>query len=153
MGRSDAAIRRCWRDWVDSGRFQRHDDSGRPRSTADWEERLIVKSAFTVPDLLLSTIRPAGPLWSSLETHLQQSGASMTFRELFCYLSFLLYLDLIFQQDNARPHTERVAMNCQLVKPSLTSQITRSLSNQAYLECEGKASAPTIGANLARTTT
>ncbi|GFW21203.1 HTH_Tnp_Tc3_2 domain-containing protein [Trichonephila clavipes] len=31
MGRSDAAIRRCWQEWVENDRFQRHDGSGRPR--------------------------------------------------------------------------------------------------------------------------
>ncbi|GFX05432.1 uncharacterized protein TNCV_1007541 [Trichonephila clavipes] len=34
-GRSDVAIRRCCQEWVDSGRFQCHDGSGRPRATAD----------------------------------------------------------------------------------------------------------------------
>ncbi|GFW09465.1 HTH_Tnp_Tc3_2 domain-containing protein [Trichonephila clavipes] len=38
MGRRDAAIRRCWQEWVDSGRFQRHDGSGRPKATADRED-------------------------------------------------------------------------------------------------------------------
>ncbi|GFW47654.1 uncharacterized protein TNCV_2828471 [Trichonephila clavipes] len=28
MGRSDVAIRRCWQECVDSGRFKRHDSSG-----------------------------------------------------------------------------------------------------------------------------
>ncbi|GFY34234.1 DUF4817 domain-containing protein [Trichonephila clavipes] len=28
MGRSDAATGRCWQEWMDSGRFQRHDGSG-----------------------------------------------------------------------------------------------------------------------------
>ncbi|GFX69521.1 transposable element Tcb2 transposase [Trichonephila clavipes] len=57
MSRSDVAIRRCWQEWVDSGRFQRHDGSGRPRVTADREDRLIVISAVTTPDSSLSTIR------------------------------------------------------------------------------------------------
>ncbi|GFU57725.1 HTH_Tnp_Tc3_2 domain-containing protein [Trichonephila clavipes] len=35
MGRNDAAIRRCWQEWVGSGRFQRHNGSGLPRATAD----------------------------------------------------------------------------------------------------------------------
>ncbi|GFS75947.1 transposable element Tcb1 transposase [Trichonephila clavipes] len=56
MGRSAAAIRRCWQEWVNSGRFQRHDGSGRPRTTADQEDRLIVKSAVTALDSSLSTI-------------------------------------------------------------------------------------------------
>ncbi|GFV62118.1 hypothetical protein TNCV_4109211 [Trichonephila clavipes] len=106
-----------------SGRFQCHDGSGRPSATADREDRLIARSAFTRPDSSLSTIRStnsvsncelmiiedvsgdaqgsvpvllsllhatqvldqelwsgvpflltAGPLWSSLEAHLQHSG-------------------------------------------------------------------------------
>ncbi|GFX13754.1 HTH_Tnp_Tc3_2 domain-containing protein [Trichonephila clavipes] len=50
MGRNDAAIRRCWQEWVDKGRFQRHDGSGRPRTTADQEDRLIVRSASIARD-------------------------------------------------------------------------------------------------------
>ncbi|GFW21075.1 hypothetical protein TNCV_2703151 [Trichonephila clavipes] len=41
MGRSNAAIRRWWQEWVDTGRFQRLDGSGRPRATTDQEDRLI----------------------------------------------------------------------------------------------------------------
>ncbi|GFW39548.1 uncharacterized protein TNCV_3908571 [Trichonephila clavipes] len=37
MGGSDGAIRRCWQERMDSGRFQRHDGSGRPWATADRE--------------------------------------------------------------------------------------------------------------------
>ncbi|GFV43623.1 HTH_Tnp_Tc3_2 domain-containing protein [Trichonephila clavipes] len=47
MGRSDADIKRCCQEWIDSGRFQRHDGSCRPRATADQEDRLIVRSAVT----------------------------------------------------------------------------------------------------------
>ncbi|GFV60285.1 transposable element Tc1 transposase [Trichonephila clavipes] len=42
---------------VDNGRFQRLDGSGRPRATADQEARLIVRSAITVLDSLLYTLR------------------------------------------------------------------------------------------------
>ncbi|GFT32369.1 uncharacterized protein TNCV_4484031 [Trichonephila clavipes] len=59
MGRSDEDIRRCRQEWVDCGIFQCHDGSGRPRTTADREERLIVISTITVPDSSLSTIRRA----------------------------------------------------------------------------------------------
>ncbi|GFW12504.1 HTH_Tnp_Tc3_2 domain-containing protein [Trichonephila clavipes] len=41
MGQGDAAFRICWQEWVDNGRFQRHDGSDRPRATGDWENRLI----------------------------------------------------------------------------------------------------------------
>ncbi|GFW01218.1 uncharacterized protein TNCV_4514171 [Trichonephila clavipes] len=47
MGRSDAAIRRCWQERVDSGRIQRHDGIGRPRATVDQEDRLIVRSSIS----------------------------------------------------------------------------------------------------------
>ncbi|GFW21573.1 HTH_Tnp_Tc3_2 domain-containing protein [Trichonephila clavipes] len=57
MGQSDAAIRRCWQEWVDRGRFKRHDGSGRPRTTADRQDRLIARSAVTALDTLLSTVR------------------------------------------------------------------------------------------------
>ncbi|GFX34380.1 HTH_Tnp_Tc3_2 domain-containing protein [Trichonephila clavipes] len=59
MGRSDAATRRCWQEWVGNGRFQRHDGSDRLRATTDWEGRLIVRSAATVSDLSLSIMRRA----------------------------------------------------------------------------------------------
>ncbi|GFV95979.1 HTH_Tnp_Tc3_2 domain-containing protein [Trichonephila clavipes] len=50
MGRSDAAIRRYWQKRVHNSRFQRHDGSGRPRTTVDREARLIVRSAVTIHD-------------------------------------------------------------------------------------------------------
>ncbi|GFV79394.1 hypothetical protein TNCV_1903661 [Trichonephila clavipes] len=56
LGKS-RAIRKCWQEWVDSGRFQSHYGSGRPRATADREDRVIVRSAVTAPDSTLSTIR------------------------------------------------------------------------------------------------
>ncbi|GFS78648.1 HTH_Tnp_Tc3_2 domain-containing protein [Trichonephila clavipes] len=57
MGRSDAAIRRCWQEWMENGSFQRYDGSGLPRATADVEDRLTVGSALTASDSSLSTIR------------------------------------------------------------------------------------------------
>ncbi|GFX43637.1 uncharacterized protein TNCV_510861 [Trichonephila clavipes] len=54
-----AAIRRCWQEWVNNDRFQRHDGSGQPRATADREDRLTLRSAVTAPDSSLSTIRHA----------------------------------------------------------------------------------------------
>ncbi|GFT98111.1 uncharacterized protein TNCV_789301 [Trichonephila clavipes] len=156
MGRSDAAIRRCWQELVNNGRFQCHDGSGRPRTTEDQEDidcwnhaewgRIVFSDEFRFhlcPDdhrrrvwrrlgqradpafTMASHTRPqqrliiwstisfeAGPLWSSLEAHLQHIGTYMAFRELFCYRSFCRTLGLFFQQDNAKPHTTRVAMIC-----------------------------------------
>ncbi|GFW28913.1 HTH_Tnp_Tc3_2 domain-containing protein [Trichonephila clavipes] len=59
MVRSNAAIKRCWQEWVENGRFQRPDGSGRPMTTTDREDRLIVRSAVTESDSSLSTIRRA----------------------------------------------------------------------------------------------
>ncbi|GFW65116.1 HTH_Tnp_Tc3_2 domain-containing protein [Trichonephila clavipes] len=59
MGRSNAAIGKCWQEWVNNVRFQCHDGSGQPRATADRKDILIGISAFTVPDSTLSTIRHA----------------------------------------------------------------------------------------------
>ncbi|GFX43468.1 transposable element Tc3 transposase [Trichonephila clavipes] len=60
-------------------------------------------------------------------------------------LPFLLqYPGLIFQQDNARPHTERVATYClthSLSNTSLAIQIARYFSNRACLGYEGKETA------------
>ncbi|GFY02401.1 HTH_Tnp_Tc3_2 domain-containing protein [Trichonephila clavipes] len=59
MGRSDAAIKRCWQEWVHNGRFKRHDDNGGPRVTEDQEDRLIARSAVTLLGSPLSTNRCA----------------------------------------------------------------------------------------------
>ncbi|GFU60116.1 uncharacterized protein TNCV_3144741 [Trichonephila clavipes] len=59
MGQSNAAIKRCRQEWVNNVRFQHHDGSGRPRAREDREDKLIVRSAVTVPDSSLSAIRPA----------------------------------------------------------------------------------------------
>ena len=57
FSRSDATIRRCWQGWIENGTVQRQDGSGRPRFTTDREDRVIVRSAVTVPSSSLSTIR------------------------------------------------------------------------------------------------
>lgn len=49
FGRSDAAIRRCWREWVLTGRGQQQEDSGRRTHHAT--------IAVTAPDSSLPTIR------------------------------------------------------------------------------------------------
>ncbi|GFV39041.1 HTH_Tnp_Tc3_2 domain-containing protein [Trichonephila clavipes] len=59
MGRSNAAFRRCWQEWVDNGRFQGNDGSDRLRATADRKDRLLVRLVVTTPDSSLSTVRRA----------------------------------------------------------------------------------------------
>ncbi|GFY22490.1 hypothetical protein TNCV_2177511 [Trichonephila clavipes] len=53
----DVFEKRYWQEWVDKSIFQHHDGSGRPRATADEEDRLIIISVVTAPDSSLSTIR------------------------------------------------------------------------------------------------
>ncbi|GFW91297.1 transposable element Tc1 transposase [Trichonephila clavipes] len=116
MGRSDAAIRRCWQEWVDSVRFQRHDGSVQPKTTADRVDRLIVRSAVTAPDSLLSTIRLFGDksrfqlcphdhrrhVWRHPG---QRADSTFTIERHTDPRPEVM-------QENARPHTARVAMNC-----------------------------------------
>ncbi|GFS68379.1 uncharacterized protein TNCV_3000601 [Trichonephila clavipes] len=40
MGRSDAVIKSCWQEWVESGKFQRYDGSVQPTSTADRDNEI-----------------------------------------------------------------------------------------------------------------
>ena len=47
-------IRWCWDLWVNNGRYQGQDGSGRHRSTVKRKDRAIVKAAVTVPDSSLS---------------------------------------------------------------------------------------------------
>ncbi|GFX90359.1 uncharacterized protein TNCV_3849341 [Trichonephila clavipes] len=57
------------------------------------------------------------------------------------WLPFLLqYPGLIFTQDNAKPHTARLALNCLTACQTLTWP-ARSLSNRACLRYNGKATA------------
>ncbi|GFW74561.1 HTH_Tnp_Tc3_2 domain-containing protein [Trichonephila clavipes] len=128
MGRSDAAITRYWQKWVNNGRFQRHDGSGRPKAIADQVVRLIVRSTVTAPNSSLSTIRHAtGARVSTitirsrlieqhLHSYLPLRYLPPTLRQrpsgnCFSTFSFAAYWPY-FHQDNAKPHTARVAMNC-----------------------------------------
>ncbi|GFX08750.1 transposable element Tc1 transposase [Trichonephila clavipes] len=177
-GRNDVVIRRCWQEWVDNGRFQRHDGSGRSRATADRKDRLsdqlsqllihhnqpsdwcLVLSCWNHADygriVLSDEFRfqlcpddyrrrvwrwpsqkadPAfniacytGPqlevmIWGAIS--FDSWIPLVVIRDILttqryvdsilrtALLPFLLqYSGLIFQQDNARPHTERFVMNC-----------------------------------------
>ncbi|GFW32963.1 transposable element Tcb1 transposase [Trichonephila clavipes] len=118
-------------EWEDSNRFQRHDGSDRPTATVDREDILIVRSAVTEPDSSLSTITRTNPAsncvltiiedvsgdsWGSLPILISLVHATQALDQELrsgVPLPFLLqYIDLVFQQDNARPHTARVVMSC-----------------------------------------
>ncbi|GFW39114.1 HTH_Tnp_Tc3_2 domain-containing protein [Trichonephila clavipes] len=90
MGRSDAASRRCLQKWVESGRFQRHDGSGRPRATADREDRLIIRSAITSSNSSLSTIRRATRTRvSTMTIHRRLKGRNLRSYRLLRHLPFV----------------------------------------------------------------
>ncbi|GFW59396.1 HTH_Tnp_Tc3_2 domain-containing protein [Trichonephila clavipes] len=89
IGRSDAAIRRCSQEWVGNGRFKRHDGRGRPRATADRENRLIVRSAVTASDSSLSTIkRTTRTRVSTMTIHRRLIEQNLRSYRLLRHLSF-----------------------------------------------------------------
>ncbi|GFX38103.1 transposable element Tcb2 transposase [Trichonephila clavipes] len=154
MSRSDATIRRRWQEWVDRGRFQLHEGSGRPTATEDRQDRLIVRSAVTALDSSLLNIRRTTRTRVSTmdihrwlierNLHLYRPFRHLPFTPAHCsarlqwclnrsgwnhadwgehrYVNgllrtvlvplFLQYSGLIFQQDNAKPNTPRIAINC-----------------------------------------
>ncbi|GFV64568.1 uncharacterized protein TNCV_4965491 [Trichonephila clavipes] len=86
-----------------------------------------------------------GLLWSSLK-HIYITAVRQRHSEnCFATVPFTQRVPLpYFQQDNARPHTARVFMNCLAASqtlPCYRSQIARSLSNQTSLGYDGKATA------------
>ncbi|GFT59346.1 HTH_Tnp_Tc3_2 domain-containing protein [Trichonephila clavipes] len=121
-------------EWVDNGRLQRQVVSGGPRATADQEDRLIVRSAVTAPDSSLSTIRCATHtrlstltihrrlIEQNLRTYQPLHHLPLTPVHCRARLEWRLLGDpvgsyvpgpsLIYQQDNARAHVARVAINC-----------------------------------------
>ncbi|GFT40436.1 transposable element Tc1 transposase [Trichonephila clavipes] len=105
-------------------------------------DRLIVRSAVTrlIHSYQPSDLRPAHdqtPLIVIRGTS-QQYFVDILRTPLLPFL--LQYPGLIFQQDNARPHTARVSMNCLAARETLP-WLARSLSNRACLGYDGKATA------------
>ncbi|GFW04420.1 hypothetical protein TNCV_877891 [Trichonephila clavipes] len=136
MGRSDVA-RRCWQEWVDSGSFQRHDGSGRPRTTADREDRSIVKQRL-IHRYQLSDPEPFGHLYRHTYSqtvrrrHSENCFATVPFAVPWPY----------FSEDKARPHADRVAMNCLTACQTLPWP-AGSLFNRGCLGYDGKVTAST----------
>ncbi|GFX32114.1 transposable element Tcb1 transposase [Trichonephila clavipes] len=102
MCRSNAAIRRYWQERVNNSRFQRLDGSGRPRATAD-RERQTYSTAVR-------------------RRHSENCFATVPLVVLWSY----------FQQDNVRPRTARVAMNC--LKACQTLPWPDSLTDLSLIE-------------------
>ncbi|GFX81400.1 transposable element Tc1 transposase [Trichonephila clavipes] len=135
MGRSDAAIRRCLQERVDNGRFQRHDGSGQPRASVDQEDRFIFSCSNRAEwgRIVFSdesrfhlcsddNRNVSGDDQGSVPILISLLHVTLAFnKELFSVAPFLLNLDHFGRhwrhtystpQDNAKPHTIRVAMSC-----------------------------------------
>ncbi|GFS94717.1 uncharacterized protein TNCV_4456261 [Trichonephila clavipes] len=82
----------------------------------------------------------AGSLWSSLEHTYGTVVRRRHSENCFATVPLAENSGLIFQQDNARPHTVRVAMNCLTACQTLPWP-ARTLSNRACLGYDGKVNA------------
>ncbi|GFV89170.1 uncharacterized protein TNCV_4913691 [Trichonephila clavipes] len=113
LGWSDAIIRRCWEERMDSGKFQRYDGSGRPKATAHRERH--TQAQRYVDDNLRTVLLPF----------------------------LLQYPDLIFQQDDAKTTYYRYCyeLSYSFSNTSLARHIARYLFNRACLEYYGKVTA------------
>ena len=56
LGRSNAKIKRCCQERINSNKYQRQNGSGWPRVRVEREDREIVRAVVTTPDSSLSTI-------------------------------------------------------------------------------------------------
>ncbi|GFU10304.1 transposable element Tcb1 transposase [Trichonephila clavipes] len=102
MGRSDTAIRSCWQEWVDSGRFQCHDDG--------WKSKFYAHNDHYAPcHSRLCTVEP--DYSGSWPEQIQLAAQRFVDDILRTVLLPFAVPGHIFQQDNIKPHTSRVAMN------------------------------------------
>ncbi|KFM67649.1 hypothetical protein X975_03945, partial [Stegodyphus mimosarum] len=67
-------LRRCWQKWVNHGRTQCQEGSGRPRETTGREDRAIVRAALTAPDASLSSIVRATSASATIHRRLTERG-------------------------------------------------------------------------------
>ncbi|GFV68115.1 transposable element Tc1 transposase [Trichonephila clavipes] len=94
MDRNDTDVRRCWQEWVDSGRFQRHDGGNH----ADWR-RIVFSDVYRFQLCPNNYLRR---VWRSPE---KRADPAFTIVHQAGPVPGVM-------QDNARPHTALVAMNC-----------------------------------------
>ncbi|GFU81534.1 transposable element Tcb2 transposase [Trichonephila clavipes] len=95
VDRSEWAVKNCWKLWTREGTHARKTGSGATRKTTRREDRRIVRQALVDPTMTRSTIRAdvgVAIVPQTISRHLAE-GQKM------------------FQQDNARPHTARVAQD------------------------------------------
>lgn len=76
--------------WINNGRFKRQNSSGRPRTTAEREGRVIVRSAISASDSSLSTIRRViRSLISNMTIDRLRKRNLRSYRLLYLYASHL----------------------------------------------------------------
>ncbi|GFX21281.1 uncharacterized protein TNCV_2252291 [Trichonephila clavipes] len=120
MCRNDAAIRRCWQEWVGSGKFQRHDNNG----AADRKDRFITRSAITAPDSSLISIRSI--------TAKQINNAKLPMKPVYPKpsYSFSKQSGLSIVQPAALLNGKQF-----VVEPVTTRNVTTQVGQTSYLHC------------------
>ncbi|GFY31722.1 HTH_Tnp_Tc3_2 domain-containing protein [Trichonephila clavipes] len=156
MGRNNAAIKRRWHEWVFNDKFQRHDGNGRPRATTEQDRLSDQLSQLFNHHYQPSDVRPTheypqtadrAKLFSDESRfHLRpdehrrrvwswpgkRADPAFTIARHTGPQQGIMYPGLIFQQDNAKPHTSRVTMNCLTASQTLPWP-ARSLSSRTCL--------------------
>ncbi|GFX69819.1 transposable element Tcb2 transposase [Trichonephila clavipes] len=130
VDRSECAVRNCWEQWTQEGTHAWKTGSGVNRKTTRREDRRIMRQALVDPTVTRSTIRAdvgVAIVPQTISTHLAEANlkSKRPFRALpltsatastvvpsqinvECHR---LAKGTIFQLDNARPHTARVAQD------------------------------------------
>ncbi|GFT16719.1 transposable element Tc1 transposase [Trichonephila clavipes] len=132
VDRSEFAVRNCWEQWTREGTHAPKTRSGATRETTRREDRRIVRQALVDPTVTRSTIRAdvgATIILQTISRHLAEANlkSKRPFRALpltpehrqmrlqWCQARLMTFPKwsprAIFQQDNARPHTARVAQD------------------------------------------
>ncbi|GFV87499.1 transposable element Tcb2 transposase [Trichonephila clavipes] len=136
---SECAVRNCWEQWTREGTHARKTGSGATRKTTRREDRRIMRQAFVDPTMTRSTIRAdvgVAIVPQTISRHLAEANriSKRPFRAFpltpehrqlclqWCQARSMWNVTdwtfpkwslrgKIFQQDNARPHTARVAQD------------------------------------------
>ncbi|GFV14079.1 transposable element Tcb2 transposase [Trichonephila clavipes] len=128
MDRSECAVRNCWEQWTREGTRVRKTGSGATRKTTRREDRRIVQQALVDPTVTRSTIRAdvgVAIVPQTISRHLAEANLKFKrpFRALpltpehrqlhlqWCQARSMWSVPNWQKQDNARPHTARVAQN------------------------------------------
>ncbi|GFW95848.1 DUF4817 domain-containing protein [Trichonephila clavipes] len=127
MGQREEAIKRCWQEWVHSGKFQRHDSSGRPRATADRKDRLIVR-------LVITALDSSSEVWH-IDYMIRKSCSDPSMAD-FCQVIYSQFGLAIYQNDHqARRRFVEWAQNEIAVVPDFHKRIF--FSDEAHFWLNG----------------